>query len=239
MKTVPTSFQTCRNRSCRVIGSENKSHRIEGLPSRASLQPARTANKIAIAGCIKMRKLIGPSQRPMRFSQPRARASSSIDASSWQASVGSDDGEPLRGRRAGLARHPEGPAHPLELSAPTAILTPGKRQHQKGDASLGPNDRRATADRARHAQLQILRTFLLDTAFWAGSIGGVRQCLCLAGAQGCARRAKWPQSIAGSVADLLADRDSRDPQFVLSTRPIQCIALSIRTAMGPSHRRLT
>ena len=78
MKTVPTSFQTCRNRSCRVIGSESKSHRIDGLPSRASLNPARTAKKIATPGCIKRRNHMGPPQRPTRFSQPRASASSNM-----------------------------------------------------------------------------------------------------------------------------------------------------------------
>ena len=40
--------------------------------------PARMAKKIATAGCIKKRKLIGPPKRPMRFSQPRESVSTSI-----------------------------------------------------------------------------------------------------------------------------------------------------------------
>jgi hypothetical protein len=65
-------------------GFESAHPRNIGLLWRASDMPAKTAKKIAIAGCMKTRKLIGPLKRPTKFSQPRARASSMNDVSSAQ-----------------------------------------------------------------------------------------------------------------------------------------------------------
>src|SRR5687768_10431498 len=79
IKTVPTSFQDCANRGHHDVGFESAHPRNIGLLCRASDMPAKTAKKIAIAGCIKTRKLIGPLKRPTRFSQPRAKASSSMN----------------------------------------------------------------------------------------------------------------------------------------------------------------
>src|SRR4249920_1161251 len=74
MKTFPTCFQISDRRSRR-----SKYPRNGGSPCRASFKPARMAKKIATAGCIKNRKLIGPPQRPTRLSQPRAKPSSMDD----------------------------------------------------------------------------------------------------------------------------------------------------------------
>ena len=51
----------------------------EGGPAfRASCKPARIAKKTATAGWRISRNVIGPSERPMRFSHPRLSASSTI-----------------------------------------------------------------------------------------------------------------------------------------------------------------
>ena len=78
MKTFLTSFHACRNNSCRRPGFEKTVHKKGGWPSRASCNPARIARRTATAGWRISRKVIGPSERPMRFSHPRLSASSTI-----------------------------------------------------------------------------------------------------------------------------------------------------------------
>ena len=83
MKTFPTSFRACRNNSCRRPGFEKTVHKKGGRPSRASCNPARIAKRTATAGWMISRKVIGPSERPMRFSHPRLSASSTIHLPGW------------------------------------------------------------------------------------------------------------------------------------------------------------
>jgi hypothetical protein len=83
MKTVPTSFHPCRNNSCRRPGFVKTVPKKGGWPSRASCNPARIAKRTATAGWMISRKVIGPSERPMRFSHPRLSASSTIHLPGW------------------------------------------------------------------------------------------------------------------------------------------------------------
>ena len=78
MKIFLKSPRDCRNNSCRRPGFEKMVHKKGGWPSRASRNPARIAMRTAMAGCMISRKVIGPSERPMRFSHPRLSASSTI-----------------------------------------------------------------------------------------------------------------------------------------------------------------
>ena len=100
MKTFPTSLHARRNNSCRRPGCEKTVHKKAGWPSRASRNPARIARRTATAGCMISRKVIGPSERPMRFSHPRLSASSTIHLpgrAPWIWDYGSVSGASLDG----------------------------------------------------------------------------------------------------------------------------------------------
>ena len=75
---APDIVPACRNNSGRRPGLEKTVHKKGGWPSRASCNPARIAKRTATAGWMISRKVIGPSERPMRFSHPRLSASSTI-----------------------------------------------------------------------------------------------------------------------------------------------------------------
>lgn len=63
-------------RSVRSPGIQISIQRKGGRPSRSSRRPARTAREIAISGCMMQRKFIGPSARPIKSLQMRAKMSS-------------------------------------------------------------------------------------------------------------------------------------------------------------------
>ena len=131
MKTFPTSSHACRNNSCRRPGWEKTVHKKGGWPSRASRNPARIARRTAMAGWRISRKVIGPSERPMRFSHPRLSASSTIHLPGWAPWNGDHGSVSVQCRGSGP---PDDPSSSVPLHG---AKMPARRRSWRGPAEVG------------------------------------------------------------------------------------------------------